>query len=52
MVQGLLAGKSPGANPNYETETFEQTLGELFQVERREQLPSRTRILYRAAARA
>jgi hypothetical protein len=52
MVRALLERKGPGANPDYEADAFEQTLGELFQVERREPLPSGTRILYRAAPRA
>jgi hypothetical protein len=52
MVQRLLEGKAPQANPDYETEDFERALGELLRVEQREQLPSGTRILYRAAPRA
>jgi hypothetical protein len=51
MVRRLLDAKGPGANPDYETDTFERWLGELFRVERRESLPSGTRILYRAAPR-
>ncbi len=48
MVRRLLDRKAPRANPDYETETFEQKLEERFRVERREALPSGTRILYRA----
>ena len=48
MVRRLLDRKAPGANPDYETETFERKLEERFRVERREALPSGTRILYRA----
>jgi hypothetical protein len=48
MVQRLLARKGPGANPDYDTETFERALAEHWRVERREALPSGTRILYRA----
>jgi hypothetical protein len=48
MVQQLLARKGPGANPHYDTETFERALGERWRVDRREVLPSGTRILYRA----
>ena len=48
MVKRLLARKGPGANPDYETETFERALDERWRVERRETLPSGTRILYRA----
>jgi SAM-dependent methyltransferase len=52
MVQRLLAAKAPGANPDYDDAVFEQSLEQMFRVERREQLPSGTRILYRAAPRA
>jgi SAM-dependent methyltransferase len=48
MVNRLLARKGPGANPDYDTETFERALNERWRVERRETLPSGTRILYRA----
>ena len=48
MVKRLLDRKGPGANPDYETETFERALGERWRIERREPLPSGTRILYRA----
>ena len=49
MVARLLARKGPGANPDYDTETFERALNERWRVERRETLPSGTRILYRAS---
>jgi hypothetical protein len=48
MVRRLLERKGAGANPDYETESFERALGERWRVERRETLPSGTRILYRA----
>jgi SAM-dependent methyltransferase len=48
MVRKLLARKGPDANPDYDTETFERALAERWRVERREALPSGTRILYRA----
>lgn len=48
MVKRLLARKGPAANPDYDTETFERGLDERWRVERRETLPSGTRILYRA----
>ena len=52
MVQRLLSRKGPGANPDYDTETFERALNERWRVERRETLPSGTRILYRASPSA
>jgi hypothetical protein len=48
MVRRLLDRKAPRANPDYETELFERALEERWRVERRETLPSGTRILYRA----
>jgi hypothetical protein len=51
MVERLLAGKGPGANPDYETAGFERALEERWEVSRREVLPSGTRILYRATPR-
>ena len=50
--QRLLARKGPGANPDYDTETLERALNERWRVERREKLPSGTRILYRATSPA
>jgi hypothetical protein len=52
MVKRLLSRKGPGANPDYDTETFERALNERWRVERRETLPSGTRILYRASPSA
>jgi len=48
MVRRLLGRKGRGANPDYETDSFERALEERWRVERRETLPSGTRILYRA----
>ena len=48
MVQRLLSRKGPGANPDYDIKVFERALDERWRVERREVLPSGTRILYRA----
>jgi hypothetical protein len=48
MVRRLLTRKGHAANPDYETESFERALSERWRVERREVLPSGTRILYRA----
>jgi SAM-dependent methyltransferase len=48
MVQRLLAAKGPAANPDYDTDSFERALARHWRVERRETLPSGTRILYRA----
>lgn len=52
MVQRLLGRKGPGANPDYDTAAFERALDERWRVERREVLPSGTRILYRATPAA
>lgn len=52
MVRRLLDRKGPGANPDYETDAFEHALEERWRVERREALPSRTRILYLATPSA
>lgn len=49
MVRRLLDRKAPGANPDYETEAFERELSDRWRIDRRETLPSGTRILYRAA---
>ncbi|HWB57589.1 MAG TPA: class I SAM-dependent methyltransferase [Gaiellaceae bacterium] len=49
MVRRLLDRKAPGANPDYETDAFERALAERWRIDRRETLPSGTRILYRAA---
>jgi hypothetical protein len=52
MVRRLLGRKGPGANPDYETDAFERALAERWRIERREALPSGTRILYRATPAA
>jgi hypothetical protein len=52
MVGRLLSGKREGSNADYELETFERLLGERFDVERSEPLPSGTRVLYLARPRA
>jgi hypothetical protein len=52
MVRKLLSGKREGSNADYEIETFERLLGERFEVERSEPLPSGARILYLARPRA
>jgi SAM-dependent methyltransferase len=52
MVQRLLARKGPGANPDYDVDVFERALAERWRVERREALPSGTRLLYRATPAA
>jgi SAM-dependent methyltransferase len=51
-VRELLDRKGTEANPDYGTDEFERAIGERFQVERRQALPSGTRILYRAGPRA
>ncbi len=48
MVRRLLARKGPDANPDYATAAFERALAERWRIDRREPLPSGTRILYRA----
>jgi hypothetical protein len=48
MVRRLLDRKGAGANPDYETGAFERALAERWMIERRQPLPSGTRILYRA----
>ena len=50
MVQRLLSGKAPTANPDYDRETFERALGERFDVVRTERLGTRT--LYEVHPRA
>jgi hypothetical protein len=48
MVELLLSGKAEGTHPDYEVGEFERLLGERFEVERRQELPSGTRVLYEA----
>jgi hypothetical protein len=52
MVQRLLGAKRDGAHPDYEREHFERCLEEAFDVRRRQELPSGTRVLYEATPRA
>ena len=46
MVEQLLAAKREGLHPDYELGFFERCLSDAFDVERRERLPSGTRLLY------
>jgi SAM-dependent methyltransferase len=48
MVKRLLASKAEGLHPDYELGRFEQLLSERFRVERRQELPGGTRVLYEA----
>jgi hypothetical protein len=50
-VASLLARKKPGAHPDYDRERFERALAQRFDVSRKEELSSGTRILYYANAR-
>jgi hypothetical protein len=50
-VQGLLRNKREGIHDDYTVESFEAALGRRFDVRRREELPSGTRICYHAALR-
>ena len=52
MVQKLLAPKRDGLHPDYELEHFERRLAEAFDVRRREELGSGTRLLYYAAPKS
>ena len=51
MVRRLLAAKAEGTHPDYDEAYFERALGEAFDIERREVLPSGTRVLYHARPR-
>jgi hypothetical protein len=51
MVKRLLAAKAEGTHPDYDEAFFERALGEAFEIERREELPSGTRVLYHARPR-
>lgn len=51
MVKRLLAAKAEGLHADYELGEFERLLGERFEVSGREQLPSGTRVLFRARPR-
>ena len=46
MVSRLLSGKREGSNSDYERENFERELGRRFEIEKTEELPSGTRVLY------
>ena len=51
MVVSLLENKQDGANPDYNLETFEAELEKRFTVDRREELPSGSRVLSLARPR-
>ncbi len=51
MVRRLLAAKREGMHGDYDRDTFERELRNAFDVERTEELPSRTRLLYFAHPR-
>jgi hypothetical protein len=51
MVKTLLAAKREETHPDYDEAFFERCLGEAFTVQRREELPSGTRVLYHATPR-
>ncbi|MDX6632132.1 MAG: hypothetical protein QOG26_137 [Solirubrobacterales bacterium] len=51
MVELLMSGKAEGTHPDYEISNFERVLEERFSVERRQELPSATRVLYEARPR-
>ncbi len=51
MVRRLLAAKAEGTHPDYDEAFFERALGESFDVEHREVLPSGMRVLYHARPR-
>jgi hypothetical protein len=49
MVKRLLSAKREGLHADYELESFERLLAERFRVERRQELPGGTRVIYEAA---
>jgi hypothetical protein len=51
MVQRLLRNKREGIHDDYTVEAFEAALGQRYEIRRREELPSGTRICYHAAPR-
>ncbi|QSB13916.1 methyltransferase [Natronosporangium hydrolyticum] len=51
MAQQLLANKPAGMFPDYHREGFERLLAERFEIIRREELPSGTRVLYTGVPR-
>ena len=46
MVERLLAAKAEGLHTDFELGEFERLLGERFEVERREQLPGKVRVMF------
>ncbi|HYY80256.1 MAG TPA: methyltransferase, partial [Actinomycetes bacterium] len=52
MADRLLANKPAGMHADYRREVFERLLGDRFDVVERQELPSGTRVLYHATARA
>jgi hypothetical protein len=51
MVKRLLAAKAEGHHTDYELDEFERLLGERFEVSKREQLPSGSRVMFAARPR-
>jgi hypothetical protein len=51
MVERLRSGKREGTHPDYALEHFERCLAEAFEISRREELPSKLRVLYELAPR-
>ena len=51
MVQGLLRNKREGIHDDYTVASFEAALAQRFDVARRDELPSGTRICYHATPR-
>ena len=51
MVERLLAAKAEGLHTDFELGEFERLMGDRFEVERREELPSGTRVLFSARPR-
>lgn len=51
MVQGLLRNKAEGVHDDYTVDVFEAALARRFDIRRREELPSGTRICYHATIR-
>jgi hypothetical protein len=51
MVQGLLRNKAEGVHDDYTVDVFESALARRFDIVRRDELPSGTRICYHASPR-
>lgn len=51
MVKRLLAAKAEGLHSDFQLDEFERLLGERFDVQRREELPSGTRVMFAARPR-